>query len=285
MTIRRKEDHIDRRDKYRDVAVKTERLLDELIKKGDLCKGDLPNIPVEGEITPERLKESLMELYEMLKECPEIAQGVLYLLGEVDSIEDIENTAFVDLAVIKRLGKLKPVGGITLNIVDAHVFNGMKEINTKVGKILDVMKGENTKVAVVIFSKDDEWVGKLAEEMDIVVVSHISEGDSPEEVVVNEAELKYQVTEFNSINVLSTINNLGRWRPGLNAMVRYVVCNNNVTICGILKLYDDLPYDIKQALAESGITVQFIQRSQVVDEDFRPEQFNENTVTEIAKAA
>lgn len=70
----------------------------------------------------------------------------------------------------------------------------------------------------------------------------------------------------------------------MNTMVRYVVCGNNVTVIGILKLYNKLPEDIKQALASSGITVQTIQRSGVVNTDgrFDINKVREGMITEIA---
>lgn len=157
----------------------------------------------------------------------------------------------------------------------------------KVERILNLMNGKNTKVAVVVFNEEDSWVGELAEQRGIVVIKDWrSKYGSPEEAAQSEAIMKYKLATINYTSVLSSLENADKWQPALNGIVRYVICgNNNVTINGILKLYKKLPEDLQQTLADSGITIQTIPRSQIIGEKFEPSQFNKNAITEIEQAA
>jgi len=264
---------------------KAVKMINKFLSDSNLSKSDIPNIPMEGEITQDKLRAVLEELKQTVQDNPETVSAVLYLLGQSDTIEDTENTAFADLAALDAVGQLETAEGISLNIVDAHIFSGMDK--KKAGKLLDIMNGEKAKTAVVVFNEEDKWIVKLAKDKGIAVVNiwEVKNRDAvPEEVARLKAIMEYKISNINSINVLSSLKYANRWRPAVNGMIRYVVCGKDVTIAGILKLYNKLPEDIKKALAEQGLTVKKIERSELVDTNgrFDIDKIKEDAIVETA---
>lgn len=244
----------------------------ERARKGMLNKAEIPDLPMEGGV----IEPVLNDLLDIVRKKPESVPAVLMLLGDTET-----NT------VKKALGTLGSAQGISLNIVDAEVFRGIKD--SRMGMLLDGMTNDSTKVVVVGFTKDERIKGILdiAESKGAAVVKDWElKHSSPEEVARANASVKYQVqvSNIDTINVLTSLVNVDKWRPGVNQMIRYIVCGKDVTITGILKLYNKLPEDIKRVLEENGITAKTIERSEVVNTDgrFNADELKQGAITEIA---
>jgi hypothetical protein len=204
-----------------------------------------------------------------------------YELVQTDKVIEIERQS---LEYMQSISRGSDTRNISLNILDANLFSGMND--KLVDDLLGAMNHGETKIVLVAFSDQDKRVAEIAEKRGITVVSRdeLYGVQSPEEIAMNKARIKYKLPSISSVNVLSSLENISKWRPAINSMMRYIVCSDNVTISGILKMYEKLPLDIKTALEESGITIETIQRSNIVNSDgvFNVDNFKNDSIVEIS---
>ena len=244
-------------------------------------KGELPNLPVEGDIDGAAGLRVIEELLVMLEQDLEMLPVVRYFMGEAAlDQENAEQVAWADLLAFAGAGQLEGIQEraieFDLNIMDAHVFNYLRNNQAKAKKVLrTMMSSKRTRLAYVVFDREDSWLGELAEEtakeegQPVVVIKAYSiswEDAHFEDIARLEYSLRWDIGTFDNVSVMTSVKYAKKWRPTstLNRMVRYIICGNRVTITGILMMYDKLPDDIREAL---GVRREAIAGSTVVDDE------------------
>jgi hypothetical protein len=224
-------------------------ILSELIdpeKTPQLLKEIMPNVPLEGDITDEKLRNILMEMLQTVQERPETAPAIMYLLGRQSLTDTIRST-----------GELMPINGGVLKIIDVSVLE-----NVDIGSFMRTINTDNTKPVVVDLTGTHNDIIQIVRGLGIAVVENSElTGNVPEDIAMQNALRQYRGFRIASREVVTTIENATKWSYA--ETIRYIVCSKNLTNVALLSLYNALPNDVKEALRRADITAETITRATI----------------------